>query len=226
MGYKTTGDGASTVPKLTYNPAVFDRSNLDEARGIILTPEGSTTDDRWTVETPLVCELIKNAIAITAETLILDFGCGIGRIAKELIRRHGCKIVGIDISDKMRAMAADYVGPGEFCAYPLDMLEALVHHGVQFDAAIAIWVLQHSFNPSHDISLLRAALKQSGRLFVLNNTMRSVPTKERSWVSDGFDVKNQLVKAFAIKQEGILPSEVIAPWLVGNHFWAVFVNNV
>ncbi len=210
--------------KLTYDQAVFDRSNLDEARQIILTPEGSTTDDRWAKETPLVCSLIESAIVITAETLILDFGCGVGRIAKELINRHGCKIVGIDISDQMRSIATDYVGPGEFCTYRPDMLEALVRHGVQFDAALAIWVLQHSFDPSRDINLIRSALKPSATLFVLNNTMRAVPTKERSWVSDGFDVKKQLQAAFALKQEGVLPSQATAPWIVGNHFWAVFAN--
>ncbi len=210
--------------KLTYDQAVFDRSNLEDARQIILIPEGSTTDDRWAKETPLVCSLIEKAIVIAAETLILDFGCGIGRIAKELIKRHGCKIVGIDISAKMRSTATEYVGPGQFCAYPPAMLEALLRYGAQFDAALAIWVLQHSFDPSRDINLVRSALKPSGRFFVHNNTMRAVPTKERSWVSDGFDVKKQLQASFALKQEGVLPSQAIAPCLVGNHFWAVFAN--
>ena len=69
------------------------------------------------------------------------------------------------------------------------MLEALLHHRVQFDAALAIWVLQHSFAVSRDIDVIRPALKPGARLFVLNNIMRAVPTRENSWVSDGIDVR-------------------------------------
>jgi 2-polyprenyl-3-methyl-5-hydroxy-6-metoxy-1,4-benzoquinol methylase len=97
------------VPRLTYNPTVFDQVDLDSARRIILTPEGSTTDLRWATETPVVRSLIERTVNPTAQMLILDFGCGVGRIAKELIARRGCSVIGVDISGTMRALATDYV---------------------------------------------------------------------------------------------------------------------
>ena len=63
--------------KLTYDPGVFDRADLDAARRIILTPEGSTTEQRWNVETPYVADLIVDAINPTQEMILLDYGCGI-----------------------------------------------------------------------------------------------------------------------------------------------------
>ena len=35
---------------------------------------------------------------------VLDYGCGIGRIAKELILKTSCKVIGVDISESMRKM--------------------------------------------------------------------------------------------------------------------------
>jgi len=42
---------------LTYHPELFDARTVEQARKIILTGEGSTTDERWKVETPFICGL-------------------------------------------------------------------------------------------------------------------------------------------------------------------------
>jgi hypothetical protein len=42
----------------TYNPAIFTVANIAEAMSIIWTPENSTTEHRWKVETPYVADLI------------------------------------------------------------------------------------------------------------------------------------------------------------------------
>jgi hypothetical protein len=42
----------------TYNPTVFQVNNLAGAMSIILTPEGSTTAQRWETETPYLADLI------------------------------------------------------------------------------------------------------------------------------------------------------------------------
>ena len=44
---------------LTYHPGVFDVNDIAQAMGIILTPEGSTTEERWQTETPYVADLIE-----------------------------------------------------------------------------------------------------------------------------------------------------------------------
>ena len=76
---------------LTYHPELFDARTVEQARAIILTGEGSTPDERWRTETPWICGLIAENITLTSDSVVLDYGCGIGRVAKELIARvdHG-----------------------------------------------------------------------------------------------------------------------------------------
>ncbi|MEJ0071118.1 MAG: class I SAM-dependent methyltransferase, partial [Pseudomonadota bacterium] len=153
---------------LTYNPHIFDVATIDDAMRIILTPEGVPTEQRWAVETPYFAELIARSFPLTSDSILLDFGCGIGRLAKELILRHQCRVVGVDISPSMRALAEIYVDSDRFFSCPPAMLETLIDRGLRFDLALAIWVLQHSWQPQDDIDLIAEAIAPSGGLFVVN----------------------------------------------------------
>jgi len=99
------------MPELTYNPAIFNVNDLRSAMRIILTPETWTTERRWEIETPYLVDLIHQSVEIAPQTVLLDYGSGIGRIAKELIARYQCRVVGVDISASMRALAAPYFSP-------------------------------------------------------------------------------------------------------------------
>jgi len=68
-------------------------NDIAQAMSIILTPEGSTTAQRWETEPSYLADPIAEQLPITADSRVLDYGCGIGRLAHELIRRHGCRIV-------------------------------------------------------------------------------------------------------------------------------------
>ena len=87
-----------------------------EAKRIILTPEGQSSEQRWQRETPLLVALIERGCEINEHSWVLDYGCGIGRLAKTLIERHDCRVVGVDISPSMRALAANYVNSPRFLA--------------------------------------------------------------------------------------------------------------
>jgi len=204
---------------LTYDPSVFDVNDLNQAMRIILTPEGSTTEHRWEVETPYVAELIAQSSDIKPGMLLLDYGCGIGRLAKELILRHQCRVVGVDISPNMRALAVAYVKSDHFFTCPPSMLEALTDRGVRFDAAISIWVLQHCLQPADDIQRLRRALKPGAGIFVLNNLYRAIPTAERGWVNDGVDIKQLLTREFDLRRQGRLPADMEPKSLSELTYW-------
>jgi 2-polyprenyl-3-methyl-5-hydroxy-6-metoxy-1,4-benzoquinol methylase len=69
----------------------------------------TSTEERWQVETPYVADLIGHALpTIRPGDLLLDYGCGVGRIAKELIARHRCRVVGVDI-DAVSVPAASFI---------------------------------------------------------------------------------------------------------------------
>ena len=209
----------------TYHPGVFDVSDMAQAMRIILTPEGSSTDQRWQTETPYVADLIESSIEITAETILVDYGCGIGRMAKELIARHGCHVIGIDISHSMRGLAAVYVGSDRFFSCSPAMFDTMVGRGFKVDAAISIWVLQHCLNPVEDIGRIRRGLKPGAGLFILNNDYRAIPTTERGWVNDGVDIKAMLNKEFVLRQEGRPSREGTTETLSRLTFWASYRSN-
>jgi SAM-dependent methyltransferase len=204
----------------TYNPDVFNVRDIPQAMRIILTPEDSTTEARWQIETPHVCDLIAQAVDIKPDSFVLDYGCGIGRIAKELIARHGCHVIGVDISPPMRVMSVMYVASDRFAAVTPELLTALSERGFRFDAAAAIWVLQHCPSPAHDIARLRAALAPSGRLFVLNGENRSVPTRDAGWYDDRLDIKGMLAGEFDMLNQGRLAPDKTTDRIMQTTFWA------
>lgn len=206
----------------TYNPTVFKVNDLAAAMQIILTPEDSSTEARWKSETPYLADLIGRWLEITPQSVLLDYGCGIGRIAKELIARHGCRVIGVDISPSMRALAPVYVESDRFFACAPAMLDGLIERGVIFDGALSIWVLQHCVTPAEDIARIRRALRPEGRLFVLNNVNRAVPTLERGWLNDRIDLRAELAREFALLGEGAPAREHTTPAVAQGSFWAAF----
>ena len=208
---------------LTYNPDVFDVNDIAQAKRVILTAEeGSTTEERWQTETPYVADLIEASIEITDQTILVDYGCGVGRMAKELIIRRGCSIIGIDISRSMRSLATVYVESDRFCSCSPAMFDTMLGRGFKVDAAISIWVLQHCLNPLEDIRRMHRGLKPGAGLFILNNDYRVVPSVEKGWVNDEIDVKTMLQKQFVLEKEGRLSPERTSEALARNTFWASY----
>jgi SAM-dependent methyltransferase len=210
---------------LTYNPDVFSVGSLADAKAIILTDEeGVDSGTRWESETPYLAELISAEIAPKAEQLVIDYGCGIGRLSKLMIEQFGCTVIGVDISANMRALAASYVGSDRFFACAPAMLDDLLARGVRADAAIAVWVLQHCFAPTEDIERLRAALVHRGRLFVVNNKDRAVPTMESAWVHDGIDIRQALEARFKARRVGTLDPARVGQAVTDFSFTATYTR--
>ena len=206
----------------TYQPSVFDVRDLDEARRIILTPEaGTTTDERWTRETPWLAARILDQFPLDARHAVLDFGCGLGRMAKALIEATGCFVVGVDLSTGMRQLAPGYVASPRFAAVAPAMLDLLIARGMRFELALSIWVLQHVARPDQDIGRLCAALRDGGGLFVANNVRRAVPT-DRGWAHDGIDIAALLDARFARVWQGALPQEIGGDVLPDASFLAAY----
>ena len=207
---------------LTYNPSVFHVNDIPQAMSIIMTPEGSTTADRWEKETPYMADLIAEQCAVTEDSLLLDYGCGIGRMSHELIKRHNCRVVGIDISPSMRALSIIYTRTNRFMSCSQEMLDGLTARGMRFDAALAIWVLQHCATPNEDVARIKSAIKPGGDLFVANGNVRSVPTAEQGWVNDGVDVKAMLAAEFETVRLGGFAAERTTEIIADGTVWGAY----
>lgn len=205
----------------TYNPTIFDVKSIHEARGVILTDDhGLTSNERWERETPYLVDLMA-ALNITENSVVLDYGCGIGRLSRALIAKYGCRVIGVDISAGMRALAAHYVDHERFTACHPKMLDAL---GLQVDAALSVWVLQHCVKPEQDIARIYNNLKPGSKLFIVNENARFIPTTEELWLDDGADVKALLGAAFTCTKTGKIDSSVLSELAADRTYWGVFAK--
>jgi SAM-dependent methyltransferase len=196
-----------------YYPEVFDAKSIDAAKNIILTNEGegADTETRWTLETPYMAELILEQLKLTEHSVVIDYGCGIGRIAKALIEQTNCLVVGVDISPEMRAMSLEYVSSDRFIAISPTQLDFLVAAGLRADSAIGVWVLQHCFSPAEEVARIKRALAASGKLLVVNMHVRAVPAVVEGladdqpkflWANDAVDVAALLRAEFSVLSLG------------------------
>lgn len=208
--------------KPTYDPSVFTVFDFDQAKRIILTPEGATTEERWQTETGYLAGLVEDRFELNPASVVLDYGCGIGRMAKELIDRTGCSVIGVDISPHMRVLGPQYVQSDRFMTCSPEMLDALVWGGLKVDAALSVWVLQHCLEPAMDIERIGDAVKADGPFFLVNNRGRAVPTVENGWFDDGLDVGEMVREEFDLVEDGRLAEEKTSPLISKACYWASF----
>ena len=92
-----------TSGQIQYFPEVFEVPDAEAAKSIILTNEGPGADTatRWELETPYVTALIAEHLKPQPGMLILDYGCGIGRLARPLIDVEWLGIVALAETDDL-----------------------------------------------------------------------------------------------------------------------------
>jgi len=204
----------------TYSDAVFNVKNLDEAKRIILTQEvNASSEQRWQQETPYIVDLITSNVALSPESLVLDFGCGVGRIPKELISATGCRCVGVDTSVSMLALGLSYVSSDRYLAVSPEMLRYL---DLKFDLVLSVWALQHVRHLEREINDLTRFMPHKGKLFIVNEKTRFIPTAEGHWADDGQNIRKLLEKYFFLVSEGTLSPSATAKGQPERCFWAVY----
>ena len=196
-GTDAEGHTIGPVGETDYNPLIFNPQTISEAKRVILFPGPSlTSEERWTRETEHMAGYL-DRLHLSRDSWVLDYGCGIGRLAKLIIAHYGCFVVGVDISTSMRSMAISYVNNTRFIACSHEMCDQLAP---DFDAAIAVWTLQHCQRPIDDIEFIWRNLSPGGQLMVLNEPARFVPClsgRTFDWMDDHQDVWSELEQRFA-----------------------------
>jgi SAM-dependent methyltransferase len=173
-----------------YIKEAFDVTTFAQAKNVVLSddPNDPKKFDR---ETDFLVDTIKDNITITDESVVLDFGCGMGRVSKKLIDTFNCNVIGVDISDSMLTFARLYTAnvkkfiASKECPQPESV-----------DVCLAVLVLQHTENPKQEIDKICNALKPGGYLVLVNEAGRLIPGGVENgfikWATDHFDVFGEI----------------------------------
>jgi len=132
----------------------------------------------------------------------LDIGCG-GGLVCEPLSRLGAKVTGIDADENaIHAAKSHAKDQGLTIDYRHGAAEDLVARGEQFDAVLALEILEHVSDPAVFVELCAQLAKPSGKIVF--------STLNRTWKSYGL---------------GIFMAERILNWAPeGTHDWNKFIK--
>lgn len=176
---------------MSYIKEVFDVTTFEHAKHVVLTSDPDNPK-KFDNETNFLINTIAEQNILNPGSIVLDFGCGMGRVSKKLIERFDCNVIGVDISVSMLTFANIYVSkPRKFKS----MTSYTVPNTI--DVVISTFVLQHVENPKTEIDIIYDNLKVGGYLVLVNENKRFVPGDVDSnryivWNDDGFDVFGEL----------------------------------
>src|SRR6185436_17769516 len=102
---------------------------------------------------------------------VLDVATGTGAVALELVRQHGCSVVGIDRSPEMLAVARERVaarGLGASIELHEGRAEALPFPDASFDALTVTYLLRYVDDPAATIRELARVVRPGGTMSMLD----------------------------------------------------------
>jgi|TARA_R110002126_G_scaffold3263_2_gene18660 SAM-dependent methyltransferase len=180
-----------------YDDARFRKESVPELAQIILT---GNTQARWEKETPIFAKKIVEHMQIVATSTVLDFGVGIGRLAKEILKLTNCTVIGVDISKDMLRESINYVSHPNYIPMSINAFKKMrMENKLQIDCAYGVWVLQHCMNYHELHQLIRDALPDKGTFFVANTTQRWLPIEgPEPWGNDGLNIRDALLEDFKL----------------------------
>jgi len=178
-----------------------ERSFRQACESVVGDCNGVSFEERWLKETPDFASAILKRVPQHGAR-ILDYGCGVGRLAKEILQqRPDVTVVGVDASAVQLRHAEEFVENARFRAcFPHELEE-------QFDLVYSVYVLQHvpAIELREAISRVHYRLKPDG-VFVhcSSDTRMSVRWDEKSFFDDrflGVNVFAEVDKLFMVKED-------------------------
>lgn len=199
----------------------FRPTTFEEGIGTVVGPINDlSAQQRWNEETPVFIEAMLPYIPDGASR-VLDYGCGVGRLSREMLKRRlDCYLMGVDSSPVQLAHARGYVRDPRF--------DACLPHQVRglFDFAYSIYVLQHvrAVDLRQVIQTIHSSLKP-GAYFAhcSSNRRMSVRGEFPGFFNDSFlgvNVEREIERLFEpvgdlFNQETLNANEVVRRMVLG-----------
>lgn len=211
-------------PYINYNPNFFTPRDLEDAKKIILGHGVIESKHRWEVETEWTYQLFRSKNFLNKDSIVLDWGCGIGRLSKMMIDRFDCTVVGVDIDQKMLELSVDYVNRDKFI--PMSVNDFKRNNHFNFTNAISVWTLQHSPFVDEDLDIIKNFLIPGGGFFIFEENQPSIPIKENEesiWFILTNTYHDIILSKFNLIDHGLFPKELNIP--ENNTSWWGFLEN-
>lgn len=194
--------------------AEFDHPGLKKARTSILW------HDDWDKATEATLRLFRDLDLTEGGQIIIDYGCGIGRISKALAENFQLgALLAVDRSAEMLRHARSYLPEQQLKEGKIELLtdaellEKLVSLTAKVDVILFIEVLHHIPEPILDDLMIKLlpALRPDGRLFVLGNEVLDVDSQGK------FNHKS--IEEFLARHLDITRRDLWSEVLVGDTWW-------
>lgn len=206
---------SAVINLANYNKDFFIPKSFDHAKRIVLGYGNVEASEKWEVETTWIKDLFIEKKFIDENSIVLDWGVGVGRLSKMLIDTFDCKVIGVDINNEMLSYAKDYVASEKFTGILSDDLYKL---DKKCTHVIAVWALQHNILVKQDIKKIYDATTDNAKMFIFENILPALPSKDKEfpWMllqSDYSKSKTispylqHYTRYFDIKEKGIFPPE-------------------
>jgi ubiquinone/menaquinone biosynthesis C-methylase UbiE len=121
----------------------------------------------------VVNELVESAL-FTPETRVLDVGCGTGNYAAALTNATGCRVSGVDPSQRMLDRARD-AAPWEFLVQ--GSAESLPFPRDSFDVVMSTDVIHHIGDRDAYFSEVARVLRPSGHIVTVTDSHGDIPRR-------------------------------------------------
>jgi demethylmenaquinone methyltransferase / 2-methoxy-6-polyprenyl-1,4-benzoquinol methylase len=134
-------------------------------------------DPRWR-------SFLVSRIKAGPEETVIDVACGTAAVAVELVRRHGCRVVGIDQSPEMlaegrrRVAAAGLAGRIELQE---GRAEELPFDDAAFDGLTFTYLLRYVDDPAATMRELARVVRPGGRIAMLEFSVPPRPLHRAAW---------------------------------------------
>jgi ADP-heptose:LPS heptosyltransferase/ubiquinone/menaquinone biosynthesis C-methylase UbiE len=118
---------------------LFKAKNLEEGiHNTVGDCNGIPARERWEKETPVFAKQILSHLQTNPGTVILDYGCGVGRLSKEILfQDQNVTVIGLDASEHQLKIATEYVNDSRFIPILPHQLKQKV------DLVYCVYCLQH-----------------------------------------------------------------------------------
>lgn len=149
---------------------LFKSKNFEEGRhSVVGDCNGIPMDVRWKEETPAFAKKILSYASNVPGFTILDYGCGVGRLAKEILNQNKTvTVIGLDDSQDQLNLAKEYVNDSRF----IPVLPYQLNQKV--DLVYCVYVLQHipSIEIREAIQRIHTFLKPDGNFIYCSSDYR------------------------------------------------------